>query len=149
MIEIRKIFIAVAFIFFSAQVNAGDIANVSLLNLISMPEKYDGKLVRVEGYLHQKYEDNGLYISKEAADYMLSHNAVWLTYGDSLVVQHHEASKKLNKKDMKEFDGSYVLIEGVFRAAERGHMGMYAGGIDNVSRIMQISVWYDGKRRLK
>ena len=115
----------------------GQPESVSLIRLIATPEAYDGKFVRVEGYLHNKFEDSALYLSKDDADYLVGQNGLWVTYGSVTYKQSLAA------------DGKPVLLEGTFNKSGHGHMGMFAGELKSVSRVMELTRYYDGKKELK
>jgi len=129
--------LALAAIFCPATSSAleGQPTSVSLIRLIANPGEYDGKFVRVEGYLHNKFEDSALYISKDDADYLIGQNGIWVSYGEKAAV---------GRTDCKP-----VLLEGVFNRSGHGHMGMFAGELKSVSRIMELTRWYDGNTELK
>jgi hypothetical protein len=54
--------------------------SVSIIRLIATPEKYHGKFVRVEGYLHNQFENSAIYLSKDDADHLIGKNALWVWY---------------------------------------------------------------------
>ncbi len=121
-----------------------DPIDVSVINLIATPEKYNNKYIQVEGYVHIKFEDMALYLSKESADYLNGQNAIWLDFNkDFLKIEPQ------NYTNLWNFDCKYVLIEGVFDKNDSGHMSSFAGSINNVRRIKVMTRWYNGKRELE
>jgi hypothetical protein len=94
--------------------------DVSLYELITRPAEFDGKRVRVIGFAHFEFEGNGLYPHREDWQQGILHNGVWLE-------PPNEAANSLSDH--------YVLVEGRFEARSRGHMGMWSGTIDSVTRI--------------
>jgi hypothetical protein len=118
---------------------------VSVIHLVSRPEQYDGKRVKLFGYLHVRFEDSALYLSKDDADYLTGANAIW--------VSGYDPAAKLEPidgvvKDLRYFDGRYVMLEGFFKMKERGHMGMFSGGIGQIVRVLELQRWYDGRKEL-
>ena len=99
---------------------------VSLINLIATPEKYDGKSVRVVGVGNINFESNGLYLSEEDYKKCVTKNAVWLDIDE----------KKLSAAyaDLKQLNGNHILIEGVFNCGKTGHFGRYSGAVENITR---------------
>ena len=104
---------------------------VSLINLVATPEKYDGKIIIVTGFLNLEFEDYALYFHSEDYERALTANSITIS------VQDDPELKKLDKK--------YVVIQGVFRSFgdlrySRGH-----GHIENIERIAelggQFNVW--------
>ena len=96
---------------------------VSMVQLLSMPERYDGKLVRVIGVGNLEFEGNYLSISKEDYKYAAG-NSVWIELGD----------KAISYDEAKEYNGKYVIVEGFFDKDDRGHFDMFCGSIKNISR---------------
>ena len=94
----------------------------SLEELIARPEWYDGLTVGVEGVMAYEREEAALYPSMEAYEHLNGRSAVWLYPG-----QPCEGCAALH--------GTWVEVIGTFDAAERGHMGMFAGGISKIEII--------------
>ena len=93
----------------------------SIIQLIARPELYDGKPVRVMGYVHLEFEGNGIYVHKEDRDHLLFHNGLWVEF-------------KIGFMPSAQCQDRYVVLEGVFRASDRGHMGMWSGAIVDITR---------------
>lgn len=121
----HKILLTVLTVFalFSASAHATEIRDVSMIQLIANPQQYDGSPIRLIAFLDLEFEGNALYLHREDYEKSNSVNAIWI----SLTDQQGYSSKKLS--------GGYVLVEGIFRAKERGHFGMFAGSIDRITRI--------------
>jgi hypothetical protein len=107
----------------STSARSTEIRDVSMIQLIANPERYDGSPIRLIAFLNLEFEGNALYLHREDYEKSLSANAIWI----SLTDQQENSSKKLS--------GGYVLVEGTFRAKERGHMGMFAGSVERITRI--------------
>jgi len=102
-------------------------SGVSLIQLIANPDEYHGKLVRVVGVTNIEFEGNQIFTSKEHYKYSILMNALWINLDlDILGVKEDE---------LKNYNGKYVLIEGIFNKNETGHMGMNSGSIDKISRF--------------
>ncbi len=99
---------------------------VSLLQLICNPEKYDGKLISVVGFLHLERGGDLLYHSEEDYKHGIAENAVWIERTDQM------------SGDNSGVDLKYVRIVGVFRP----HRTLWraAGTIGEIRRIV---VWSD------
>ncbi|MGI9101351.1 MAG: hypothetical protein ACR2IF_02800 [Terriglobales bacterium] len=104
--------------------------SVSLMQLIVTPEKYDKKVVVVKGYVSLEFEDYGLYFSRDDYEHLTGSNGVWLDF---------EPGVLKDKTQIKELQGRYVLVEGVFDAKSFGHMGSFAGTLRRITRI-QVSL---------
>jgi hypothetical protein len=97
--------------------------DVSMVQLIATPERFDGQLIRVIGFLHLEFEGNALYLHETDFCHSISANAIWVG------VDWPPDDKYMARSN------SYVLLEGVFDARSRGHMGMFAGSVRNISRF--------------
>ena len=111
-----------------------DYQDVSLIKLIANPERYDGKAVRVIGFLNLEFEGDALYIHKEDFLAAISQNAIWVHINQSKL----KNAAKCNKK--------YVIIEAVFDANNTGHMGMFGGALKNITRL---DLWYQPNEKRK
>lgn len=98
--------------------------SVSIINLISTPEKYHGKEVRVIGYLTNVYENTAIYLSETDAKKAVTKNALWLDIPD-------------NSKYVR-LHNKYVILEGTFDAKSYGHGALFSGVIEKINRL---DVW--------
>jgi len=96
--------------------------NVSMIQLIATPEKFDGKFARVIGFLNLEFEGDALYLHREDLVQGLD-NCVWVHRTDVM------------ERDQKKLNRHYVVIEGIFDAQDHGHMGMFGGAIKDITRI--------------
>ncbi|WP_256080403.1 hypothetical protein [Massilia sp. YIM B04103] len=121
----RKILLTLIVALFCVGTNAksSELGDVSMIQLIANPQQYDGKPIRLIAFLNLEFEGNALYLHREDFDKSLLSNAVWISLDD----QQTRAAKKLN--------GGYVLVEGIFNAKDRGHLGIFSGSIQRVTRI--------------
>jgi hypothetical protein len=118
--------------------------SVSLVQLLASPETYHGRFVRVEGFLHNKFENSALYLSKQDGDFLIGKNALWVTYSDDVQMQPRgDADEKNEDRGLSYFDRKFVLLEGRFDKDVRGHMGAYSGGLTGVTRIMELKRYYE------
>ncbi len=93
---------------------------VALTELITRPEVWNNRRVAVRGHLHLEFEGNALYASNAPRRYS---EAVWFdTRGVS-----EDLQRELNNRD--------VRVIGTFRAAKRGHMGLFAGTLEQIGRV--------------
>jgi hypothetical protein len=91
---------------------------VGMIQLLATPEKFDGKLIQVSGFLRLEFEGNALYLHEEDYRHHLFKNGVWVDLAQSDSVNMH-----------------YVLIEGVFTATHHGHLGLFGGSIEKITRV--------------
>ncbi|MBC8101530.1 MAG: hypothetical protein H7Z41_02945 [Cytophagales bacterium] len=103
-------------------------ADLPLVRLVTMPEKYHGIRVRTIGFVRIEFEGNVLYPHREDYEHALLGNGVWIELTDKLRSQGKQYSMK------------YCLIEGVFDAKQQGHLGLWSGTIKSISRLQ---IWSD------
>ncbi len=108
---------------FVVPVKAEQPTNVTLVQLIANPEKFDGKLIRVIGFLEIEFEGNVLYLHREDYENAILGDGIWVDVTPEMT----KNSKSLSKK--------YVLLEGIFSARERGHMDLWSGSLKNIRRV--------------
>jgi hypothetical protein len=99
----------------------------SLIELIARPELYDGKRVRVIGFVNFEFEGNGLYISREDWEQDIFRNGVWIEPPSGFQSDSAAAARHPNQR--------YVLVEATFRAGPGGHFGMWSGTLERVTRL--------------
>ena len=97
--------------------------DVTMIQLIATPEKYDGQLVRVIGVGNLEFEGNCISLSKEDLKYGVG-NSIWIELGE----------KAIPYEEAQQYNGEYVIIEGIFDKDDCGHMDMFCGSIKNISR---------------
>jgi hypothetical protein len=91
---------------------------VSLIQIIARPSDFDGEYVRVSGFYRHEFEGNALYLHREDYAQGLRKNGLWMN----------------GKADdnMK-----YILVEGRFNAQSLGHLGLWSGEIEAVTRTLR------------
>jgi hypothetical protein len=107
--------------------------DVSMVQLIANPEKYDGKLVRVIGFLRMEFEGNALYLHREDYEKHIAANGIWV-----------DVTSAMNKQE-KTLNSRYDIIEGVFSSSDHGHLGMFSGALKKISRAELWDVWDHSK----
>lgn len=120
-----KIMLIVAIPFFFACEIRAQAPDTSIIELIANPDKFDGKVVRIIGVINIDFESNAIYLTKEHWANSVTTNGVWLTIDKNL------ADKR------KWGNGRYFLVEGVFHAEDKGHMGLWRGAISDIA-VMEL-----------
>jgi hypothetical protein len=100
---------------------------VSIVRLIATPERYDGKTIRLIGYLHLEFEGNAIYLHREDFDRGIFEDSVWINLPNDI-----------NPGQRKAVNDHYVICTAKFVAGRHGHMGMFAGELEDVTRL---EVW--------
>lgn len=112
-----------ALVLISASAIATEVRDVSMIQLIANPQQYDGSPIRLIAFLNLEFEGNALYLHREDYEKSNSSNAIWITLTDK------------QENSLKKLSGGYVLVEGIFRSKERGHLDMFSGSIERIKRI--------------
>ena len=99
---------------------------VSMIQLIANPEKFDGKKVVLTGFLNLEFEGNALYLHRDDFVYGQMKNGLGLTLSERWA------------KSASRWSRHYVRVEGVFNAREAGHLGMYSGSIEHVAQVRAL-----------
>ena len=113
---------------FAQPLVAAEPLDVSLVQLIANPKDYDGKVVRVIGFMRLEFEGNGIYLHQDDYKHSIYKNGLWI-----------DASVDMQKRKA-EVDQKYVLVEGTFNAKITGHMGLWSGSIQKITRCQ---VWME------
>ena len=123
-------------------------SDISIIQLIANPTKYNGFKISVTGYMHIKFEDCAIYLTKTDADYLNGSNALWVNFNENIKTSKINLKDEANENTLNYFDCKYVRITGVFNMNRRGHMGMFSGTIESVENIIEERQWYDGIKEL-
>ncbi|MGH7512435.1 MAG: hypothetical protein ACREOQ_05855 [Gemmatimonadales bacterium] len=99
----------------------------SLVELVTRPELYDGKPVRVIGFVNLEFEGNGLYLHEDDWRHAIYRNGVWIDPPQGLDPDSDGTNVPVNRQ--------YVLVEAVFDANDHGHLGMWSGRLRKVTRF--------------
>lgn len=126
-----------------------DHLSVSMVELLSNPERYHGKRVLVQGYLHVGFEDSALYFSKEQADYGLTKDALWVNYKNDLSLTSMNSAKKGSKPDIHYFNCKHVILIGIFNKDKMGHLSLFSGTLEDVDSVSEMPRRNDGIKHLE
>jgi hypothetical protein len=96
-----------------------------MLQLLADPAKFDGKRVRVIGFVHFEFEGNAIYLHKEDFRNRILKNGLWVSLSGGV--------SRTNCQDM------YALIDGTFHASDMGHMDLWSGAITDVTKCVKWS----------
>jgi hypothetical protein len=55
-----------------------DAPQVSIIQLIATPAKFDHKKIRIVGYLHLEFEGNAIYLHEDDFRARISENSIWI-----------------------------------------------------------------------
>jgi hypothetical protein len=57
----------------------------SLIQLLAHPDRYHGKKVQVQGFLHVRFEGTAIYLSREDAEHGITRNGFWVSFDPKAV----------------------------------------------------------------
>lgn len=101
---------------------------VSMLQLVTTPEQFEGKLVSVIGFITMNHEGDLLFAHQEDAVNVILNNAVQI-----------EGTKQMFS-DREKLDLKYVKILGTFQISAKKKVPFYSGEIVN---IRSCEAWSD------
>ncbi len=98
---------------------------VSLVQLISAPEKYEGKLVEVTGFVHIGFENNAVWLHRDDFDHGIYANAIWINVSRCVDGKGRPIS-------------GYASLMGRFTSQRHGHMGLWPGTIEQIGDCFPV-----------
>jgi hypothetical protein len=101
---------------------------VSLVNVISNPEKYHKKAIEVKGYFIMESEGDAIYLSKEDCSNMIYKNGIFL----------FTSKEALSEMGLKPPFKGYVKLRGVFNKNILGSYNFYSGTFDKVIEVSRL-----------
>ena len=111
--------------------------SVPLVKILANPEKYHGQRVITRGYLRDQFENSAIYLTEKDAKYLQPDKGLWVNHTSETKYFANTTDKI---EDRSYFDCLYVTIEGTFNKDRRGHLGLWAGEIDNVVQVSESDV---------
>lgn len=110
-------------------------ARVSVIQLVATPERYDGAVVFVTGFLTIEFENNSLCATPTVAS---SKDCLWVQYDDGpweteMDMQRYNAAKA----KWTAMSGKRVSIRATFSKDNTGHMGGSSGGLEKIVDVYQ------------
>jgi hypothetical protein len=100
-----------------------DLTVVSWFNLLANPERFHGQVVQLVGFTNFGFESNTISFSREHALVGANADALWLDVEGLSVEEGQRCHRR------------YCLIEAVFDAENRGHLGCCAGTLRDIRRL--------------
>jgi hypothetical protein len=101
--------------------------HVSVLQLITTPDKFDGQVISVIGFLSLSREQDVLYAHQEDATHLILDNGVVVDRTEQL------------GRDKKSLDRKYVQIVGLFRGGGKRTMPF----VGTISSVSHCELWSD------
>lgn len=109
---------------------------VPLFALLANPDKYSGKLVTTQGFMHFRDEDYELYPSKEFGNFRLSLDGLWLDFSRD---EHRSGKSNTLGINLSALDNQYVTLTGIFDTQVKGRFNFSIGGFRSISQIVLIA----------
>lgn len=133
----RRLFLLVLVVFLARPLAGEPRAfDVSMVQLIANPEKYDGKLITVIGFMEIGDENDLIYSHHEDDEHGILANAIWF-----------EITPMIKEKS-EILSGNYVLLTGRFTAKRVNYDPVAVGGIKEISRAERWSELKHPRRTL-
>jgi hypothetical protein len=110
-----------------SQLSESTIKQVSLIQLIANPDKYDGRRVNVIGYLRLEAEGNILYLDIDDWRNAVSENGIWIDVNGDINANRAHLDRK------------YVQLLGTFSTRKSGN----EVGAGSLIHIQSATFWSD------
>jgi hypothetical protein len=101
---------------------------ISIISLISNPEKYHKKRIIVDGYFNFQKEGDAIYVNKSDYENLLYKNGIYLSISQEF----------LERQNIQPPYKGYVSIEGIFNKDKLGSYGFYSGTLEEVISISRL-----------
>lgn len=96
--------------------------DVSMVNLIAHPERYHGKVVRLDGIGNIGEDGRTLALCRGTVN---PKDTMWLEFDPELAP---------DTKTLEQYNGKVILVEGTFNKDNTGDSGLCSGCIENITR---------------
>lgn len=90
--------------------------------VLRSPDKYHGHVIEVTGIIHERFEDNAIYLTHNSS----MDKALWIEYSELFML--------LNT--FEGLDGQRIKVKGEFDKNGKGHLGQYAGTLRGTTIII-------------
>ena len=97
---------------------------VSIVRVIANPDEYNGRRVRLAGYLITSFEQSAVFLDRESYDQGIYANAIWL-----------QVPPQMTNSERKHLSGQYVSVQGTFLADFKGHVNAFSGELGSIEQI--------------
>jgi hypothetical protein len=101
---------------------------VSLAEVLAHPDTYHGKRVSVTGFYHGEFEGSSFAVDEIASRKWAYERSVW----------RGRVSTFADRSAIKDRNDSWLRVEGVFLRGPGGHLGLWPGVLDRITRIEPI-----------
>jgi len=85
--------------------------------VLKSPDQFQGQEIEISGIFHHRFEDVAIYLTNEGE----TEKALWINYSEMLELP----------KSLDGLDGERIRIKGKFNKTDKGHLGQYAGSLDD------------------
>jgi hypothetical protein len=119
-----------------------EICGIAFVELLVVPQKYDGKLVAVTGYFKSGFEQSALFESSERAKIEDISSSVWISGSKEAVVQNSKFWLGFGNslEDCSKIEEGFITVFGRFRIGQSGHMGAYSGLLEISNKCMRRDI---------
>ena len=105
--------------------------SVSMIRIISFPERYNGKELATIGFGIIRFKENVLYLSESDAEYGNFLNSLELNFKDS----------KYSLSEVEKFDRKHLYIKGIFQMSDGTFGSPDSGTITKIQEIHTSEDW--------
>ena len=84
-------------------------------SVLNSPNNFQGRQIEITGVFHYQFEDVAIYLTRSNE----RERALWINFSDAL-----------GRNQLDRLDRQTIKITGIFNKDDRGHLGQYAGSLD-------------------
>lgn len=99
-----------------------------MISLIANADKYNGKRVIVNGFVHIEFEGNMIYLSENDFKNDLTKNALWIDI----------TREQMKSPMIPQCQNKYGFIKGIFDMNNKGHYNMNSGAITKIIKAAPL-----------
>ena len=103
----------------------------SISNIMKNPYKYDDKTVELQGYFYHGLE----YTSIAEKKYSNPSESIWISFNFKIKLLNDKGDNLLEESRLENISGKKIKIKGTFNVDKKGHLGIYAGSLTNITYI--------------
>jgi hypothetical protein len=95
------------------------LADKQFENVLANPSQFHGQEITISGVFHHQFEDVAIYLKRNSE----KEEALWVNYSEEFL----SAADGL--------DGQKIKVKGRFDKHSKGHLGQYAGTLDDAALV--------------
>ncbi len=101
----------------------------SISDIVSTPNLYHNKTIELDGYFYHGLE----YTSIAEEKYSDPSKSIWISFNFRDDLLNNQGGALFKKNRLEKSSGKKIRIKGVFTRDKKGHLGIYAGSLTDIT----------------